>query len=528
MSTNRNGAMHMAAALKARGIDTIFSLSGNQILPLYDALLTEGIRIIATRHEAAAVHMADAAGQLTGRASIALVTAAPGHTNALTALGVARANESPVVLLSGSADTTERGTHAFQEFPQAEVAAFFTKWAGYADDASQAASLVSHALDYAEAEVPGPVSLSLPQDTQRTLVEVDVEAPRIPSAHWTSDTLAPLLTAVAEAQRPIVLVSPWIWRQPEADALRERLDCPVLPIESPRAGSDALLLGTAEAIEAADLIVVLAPWDYAIRTPQVLHPRRLGIVQVWPEVDASTEALTAIRARPLAALRQLVGAVSPRDAGWAREVRRAQDAAAVDVGNQPPPAGVSGVHPYRLAEAVRRRLQSNDFVGMDGGEFVQWMRLGVSGLKLRTAINGKYGPVGPAFPFALGARATLGSAPAVVSFSGDGGFGYHAMEIETAARERLPVIAIVGTDGKWAAEWHLQEKHYGADRRIGTDLLSSQFEVMAEALGAVGVGIRADTEIDAGLDAAWAAMRSGKPVVVNAYVAAIPSPAALH
>ena len=102
------------------------------------------------------------------------------------------------------------------------------------------------------------------------------------------------------------------------------------------------------------------------------------------------------------------------------------------------------------------------------------------------------------------------------------------MDIETAVRERLPVIAIVGTDGLWAAEWHLQARHYGADRRVGTDLRISEFETMAAAHGAVGIGVRSDAEIDSALDTAWRAMRDGRPVIVNAYIAALPSPSALH
>ena len=92
----------------------------------------------------------------------------------------------------------------------------------------------------------------------------------------------------------------------------------------------------------------------------------------------------------------------------------------------------------------------------------------------------------------------------------------------------MPVIAIVGTDGLWAAEWHLQAKHYGEDRRVGTDLRVSAFETMAEAHGAVGISLRSDEEIDGALDKAWKAMHDGRPVVVNAYIAALPSPSALH
>jgi len=303
---------------------------------------------------------------------------------------------------------------------------------------------------------------------------------------------------------------------------------PVFPIESPRGAADPFLIGAESSLREADLLVLLAPWDFSARTADVQHPRALGIIQAWPEISASSDGFTALRVSPAQALDALEGVSFPNTSAWTRQVEAGRTEARERIGAQPLPDGVSGVHPFKLAEAVRRRLTAADYLTMDGGEFVCWLRLGVAQGAWRSSCNGKYGPVGPAFPYALGARAALGESPAVVAFAGDGGFGYHAMDIETAVRERLPVIAIVGTDGLWAAEWHLQARHYGADRRVGTDLRISEFETMAAAHGAVGIGVRSDAEIDSALDTAWRAMRDGRPVIVNAYIAALPSPSALH
>lgn len=524
----QSGAQAMARALKARGVDTIFSLSGNQILPLYDALLSEGIRLITTRHEATAVHMADVAAQITRRTQIGLVTAGPGHTNALTALGVARANEAPVLLLSGAADTTQRGTRAFQEFPQAEVAQFFTKWAGYADVPEESGSLLERAMDLAAADVPGPVSLNLPYDTQKATFEQTREVGRIPSPHWTADDLGPLVSALQQAERPIILASPWVARDPLMAELAGEHGWPVFAIESPRAQADPFLIGAEAAIREADCIVLLAPWDFSSRTPDVQQSRRLGIVQVWPEIESAQDGFTSLRARPAQALQALRQSGLPNVSGWAREIEQARADARERITAPPVPQGMPGVHPARLAGAIRRRLKAGDYLTMDGGEFVCWMRLGLAQGPWGSSCNGKYGPVGPAFPYALGARAALGNGPTVISFAGDGGFGYHAMDIETAVRERLPVIAVVGTDGLWAAEWHLQARHYGPDRRVGTDLRTSAFEQLAEAHGAVGIALRSDTEIDAALNRAWTAVQDGRPVILNAYIVPLPSPSALH
>jgi len=119
MATTNAGARVLVDTLRAAGITRIFTLSGNHVMPVFDAALDAGVELIHVRHEAAAVHMADAWGRLTGQPGIALVTGGPGHANAVGALYTAAMAESPVVLLSGHAPLSELGKGAFQEMEQA-------------------------------------------------------------------------------------------------------------------------------------------------------------------------------------------------------------------------------------------------------------------------------------------------------------------------------------------------------------------------------------------------------------------------
>src|SRR3954471_22657754 len=121
------GADLLARSLAAAGARQVFTLSGNHVMPVFDAALDAGLRLIHVRHEAAAVHMADAWGRLTGEPGIALVTGGPGHANAVGALYTALASESPLVLISGHAPLAELGKGAFQEMSQAALAAPVTK-----------------------------------------------------------------------------------------------------------------------------------------------------------------------------------------------------------------------------------------------------------------------------------------------------------------------------------------------------------------------------------------------------------------
>src|SRR5687767_6823629 len=125
--TRLRGADVLARALAQAGARQVFSLSGNHIMPVYDAALDAQLEITHVRHEGAAVHMADAWGRLTGVPGIALLTGGPGHANGIGALYTALAAESPMVLLSGHAPLSELGRGAFQEMLQDEIAAPLTK-----------------------------------------------------------------------------------------------------------------------------------------------------------------------------------------------------------------------------------------------------------------------------------------------------------------------------------------------------------------------------------------------------------------
>ena len=165
------GADLLVKALTNADVTKVFALSGNQIMSIFDAGIGTGLQLIHTRHEAAAVHMADAWGRLTGRPGIALITAGPGLANALSALYVAKVAESPLVLLSGHTPINQLGLGAFQEMPQADMAAHVTKASWMATDGAHLASDIEKALEIAASGRPGPVQISLPADVLENTIE---------------------------------------------------------------------------------------------------------------------------------------------------------------------------------------------------------------------------------------------------------------------------------------------------------------------------------------------------------------------
>src|SRR5947199_4034953 len=153
------GADFGARSLARLGCKRVFTLSGNHIMSVFDAAIEAKLDLVHVRHEAAAVHMADAWGRLTGEAGIALVTGGPGHANAVGALYTALGAESPMVLLSGHAATWELGRGGFQEIRQADMAAPVSKASWMARSTATLAEDVGRAMEIARSGRPGPVHL---------------------------------------------------------------------------------------------------------------------------------------------------------------------------------------------------------------------------------------------------------------------------------------------------------------------------------------------------------------------------------
>src|ERR1051325_9201872 len=212
MTNALRGADIVARSLERLGCEHVFTLSGNHIMSVFDAALETRLDLVHVRHEAAAVHMADAWGRLTGKPGIAMVTGGPGHANAVGALVTALGAESPMVLLSGHAATWELGRGGFQEIRQADMAAPVTKASFTATSAATLGRDVGEAIRIATAGRPGPVHLSLPSDLLEERVESnaivwpDARAAAAPSL---PDSLADAtLAALASAARPIIFAGP--------------------------------------------------------------------------------------------------------------------------------------------------------------------------------------------------------------------------------------------------------------------------------------------------------------------------------
>ena len=524
------GAESVVETLTAAGVSHLFALSGNQNLPVFDACIGSGIRLIHTRHEAAAVHMADGWGRLCGEPGVALLTAGPGHCNGITGLYVAREAESPLVLISGSSPVSQSGAGAFQEIDQAAVAAPVTKWSHTAGATEPLREVVAHAMRVAAAGRPGPVHISLPVDLLQG--EVREPAPRLElsegmEAQLSEEDAGEILDRLQAAARPLILAGPAMSRGRSWSPVRELQSAtgvPALSCESPRGVDDPWLRGAKSCLGRADLVLLIGKrLDFSLRFGE---PPAFSDSVSFLSVDAEEAVVNEGRIEcrfigdPAAAARTLAAAAAGREwqpSPWGREVQAARAVPLEWLQHRM--SGAVPMHPLAVCEALQPFLEENAVFVSDGGEFGQWMQAGLD-VELRL-INGPSGAIGSSLPMGMAAKLRCPERNVFV-FQGDGTFGYHALEIDTCLRYGLPVIVVVGNDARWNAEVQLQIRQYGPDRTIGCDLLQSRYDRVAEALGGYGERVEDPGELRPAVERA---LDSGLPSVLDVAIEGAAAPA---
>jgi acetolactate synthase-1/2/3 large subunit len=502
------GGRLVARMLRKEGVTTVFTLSGLHIAPVYAGCVDEGVRLVDTRHEQAAAHAADAWARLTRGVGVALVTAGPGVTDAVTGVANAWAANVPLVLLGGAAPTFNQGRGSLQEMPQTQLFAGITKWSDRVPSTDLVPSFLARAFRVARAGRPGPVFLELPWDVlsngadealaeAQTRYRTDARQPGDPAK------LAEAAALLSAAERPAVVGGSSIWWDDAAGALAaltERTGVPVflngmgrgsLPPDHPGFFQGA----RKEALAQADVVLVVGtPLDFRIGygTEPTFAP---GARVVQVDVDAAEIG----RNRPIevgivgdarSVLEALAAGARKGGTsldGWRRFLRekereRAARQRVFEESDQKP------IHHFRLAKAldeVAARAGDVTWVG-DGGNVV-----GVAAKTIRLPKPGRWldpgplGCLGVGAPFAIAAKLLAPERPVCV-IQGDGAFGLNGMDFETAVRFKLPMVVVVGNDAAWGQILMPQRGLYGDDHAVATRLASTRYDRVVEALGGKG------------------------------------------
>jgi acetolactate synthase I/II/III large subunit len=539
------GADILAQSLQQGGVSKVFSLSGNHVMPVFDAAIDAKLDIIHVRHEAAATHMADAYGRLTGEPGVCLFTGGPGHANAVGPLFTALGAESPVVMISGHAPLDLLGLDAFQELRQADMAAPATKASWTIQSVEQIGSDVAKAMRIAKAGRPGPVHLSFPTDLMEAMdprgsgLVPGASAFLAPRAMLDESIATTILDALAGAKRPLIIAGPTMGNgqgRTARESLQSSTGIPVLYMESPRGVADPSLGAFAEMLAEADLILMLGKkLDFTVRfgrAPTFAATSRF--IQIDPDPEAIRRATVAIddRARIRFAtcadaiasaetLNALARKRSMAPSAWTEEVLSAVRFRPESWASITSKEGA--IHALDIGRALRSMIERtpNSIYVSDGGECSQWSQACVAEAAAARITNGPGGAIGGGVAFAIAAKVARPDSPVFLTI-GDGSFGFHAMEYETAVRRNVPFVAIVGNDACWNAEYQIQLRTYGRERSIGCEMLQARYDQVATALGGYGELVTKAADLPGALQRALASCR---PACLNVTVDRIAAPA---
>jgi len=533
MGEHKHGGRLIADAIHAEGVDALFTLTGGHISPIYDGCKDVGIRVIDVRHEQAAAHAADAYARLTFTPGVAAVTAGPGVTDAITGVTNAYYANSPMVLLGGRNPLALEGMGALQDAPQLELLRPVTKRADTALETRRLREVMGYAFRDATSPRMGPTYVDLPMDVLMTPVDTDQVVPAggrfTHAAGPDPDAVSRAADLLASAEHPVVLSGSgtyWAQAWEELGALAEVAQLPVfvngmsrgiLPSDHPH----LLGLSRKHALRQADVVLALGvDLDFRLgygRPPAFRDD--VAVIHVDPQPDRLSHnrdvevGVVSDVGGFLRALLEHEGKFGRAEAtAWLEELR-AEDARRTAARDEASRSDASPVHPLRFAREVARWVDPGSLVIGDGGDIVAHTAGQVRVDKPGHWMDpGPFGCLGVGAPFALAAKHVYPDTPVLVVY-GDGSFGLNGMEYESAVRQDLPFVGVVGNDGAWGEMKAFHERVYGAEGMVAQELSqATSYEGMVEALGGYGERVERPDDIGPALDRA---QQSGVPALVN-------------
>ncbi|MFI7589807.1 acetolactate synthase [Spongisporangium articulatum] len=502
-----HGGELAVASARAHGVQAMFTLSGAHVFPLYDGAVKADppLPLIDVRHEQTAVFAAEGLAKLTRTTGLAVVTAGPGVTNAVSAVTTAHFNGSPVLVMGGRAPQFRWGTGALQEMDHPPLLHTVTKYAGTVEGPETVAQEVDAALRLAASPHRGPVFLDVAMDHLFSRAEAPVPVPQghTPTAP-DDDALDSVAGLLAQAERPVLVLGSDVWVDGAEAAARALADDLALPVIANGMGRGVLppshpglvTRARSAAFGRADLVVVVGtPLDFRLgygtfggkdgapQAPVVHladHPSQLaGHVSLAASAAGDLSlVLEGLRARV-----DRTGA-HPHVPVWRAELRAAHEAA-VEADAELLTSPSDPIHPARIYGELAAQLADDAVVIGDGGDFVSFAgRFVEPGRPGRWLDPGPFGCLGTGLGYAIAARIAHPSSQ-VVLLLGDGAAGFSLMDVDTLVRHKLPVVMVVGNNGIWGLEKFPMQFLYGYD--VAAELRpGTRYDEVVKALGGDG------------------------------------------
>ena len=541
------GSQMVCKALKLEGVRNIFTLAGDHILPVLDVMADQDFRIIDTRHEQAAVHMADGWGRITEQPGVCMYTT-PGFANAIPGLANAMHTESPVISIAGSADLRDLGRGAQQEIDQVGMAAPTTKGSFLVHDVHRIPEFIARAMRLAFSGRRGPVHLTIPIDLQEQSVDEDEVVFYKPDEYRPKESMlaAPALVCQAiallrQARKPLVIAGSAAGYTLSGEPLQRFIETTRLPVLTEEQSRGLIsddhpyafgffergLNRVAAKVRDADVVVLLGrKQDFTIgfcRPPNVAADAR--IIQIDPsplEIGRNRGVAVGVVGDVASVLDQMTREAADhtwKDLPWLEELRAVRAAQAEWAENLARPE--TPMHAMFVHKTLKSILRPDDCLVFDGGDFCHFGRSYLPALKpKRWFYHSSLGMLGSSLPTALAAKLAYPESRVIV-LTGDGAFGFNAMEFDTAVRHKLNIVAILGNDSAWGIDRQIQLGLYG--RPVATELRQARYEQMVQGLGGYGEFVERPEDLEHALQRALA---SGRPALLNVVVQRAISPRA--
>jgi acetolactate synthase-1/2/3 large subunit len=503
--------------------ERVYGLCGGHIQPIWDAIADTNSEIVDVRDERAAVHAAHAHSVVTDELGVAMVTAGPGFTNAVTGIANAHASGIPLLIVTGRPPIPQFDRGALQGTPHRAVVEDITVMDRTAFEPGRVRDHLTEAAGAALDE-RGPAVVEVPTDVLRETPQVvpDRPAPTEPHPVATDEaTLDDAAAALSDADQPAVVLGRGARSAAsEVQSFVEATEVPVLTTAGSKGvvpeSSEYLVPGArGNVMDQADAFLMLGKridFTFGYGSPAVFGDA------TFVQVDVRSAALrhnrtpdVSIKADVASAVPGIEGRVDGplADPSWVESLQESHGQRAERMADRKRDDG-EPLHPYRVCGAIENALGDDTVVVCDGGDALSFGRVALPASGPSRYLDpGPLGCLGVGIPFAISAAINCPDSD-VVCFTGDGSMGFNLADIETAAREDADLAIVVANNEGWNIERYDQVETY--DREIGVRLNDVSYDRIANAMGAEGIAVSGADDVD---EAVEKAIASDGPVVVD-------------
>lgn len=532
----------IARSLELHDVPRIFEVPGESFLPVLDGLYESSIDTIVCRQEGGACYMAEAHGKATGQPGVAMVTRGPGAANAFVGIHTAWQDATPLVLFVGLVPTSDRDRESFQEF---DIKAWFgtqAKRVYVLDDASRASRVVAEAFHLATQGRPGPVVIGLPEDVLHQEFTGDLCQP-LPSSHgaFSDADLDFLADELRAAQKPLIFAGGAHWSPNTSAAVQKFAEQHQIPVVHDWRASDRIAFSSpanagwlgygrndaaTELLTEADLVVEIGAVLTDVPTDGYTLRQSLDAKNILINTDTTLLGNSAAITRHILASPQAFAEVTEEltkrigvETGttqheWFTTAHR-NHLAFANVGKQEnwPETAAGTAHMEAIMESIQQQAPKDALYTFGAGNHCLWAQRYLHTETYPSQLSVRNGSMGYSIPSAVAASLQFPERT-VITIAGDGEYLMNGQELATAVQAGGAFLAVVMSNAEFGTIRTHQLNHY-PKRVSGTQLNNPDFAAAAVAFGAHDETVTSDQDAAGAVERALAAVREGKPAVIN-------------